>query len=203
MNPLDPTLSLKHVAGTVVTIWCLVIAVVGPSIFHTKHRSKMRGEETIFICEPSYPPHFQRFLYTFFIEVIFVFIPMTLIAVFHICMWRKIENQPELESASEEVKRQHKMKRVSRTFQIIFFMYFMMTVPHALCVLVVMYYKDYDQLFFERHYDQLVRWNDGTLSILILNSCVNAFIYGKAHSKLWKFCTYPRVRVQRRDNIQM
>ena len=126
---------------------------------------------------------------------------MIIIAVCHIYMWKEINNQPKLESASQETKRQERMKKVSTTFQIIFMVYFLMTLPHSVSILVYLYCLYYKTEYLQEHRIQLINWSDGTLYFLVLNSCINAFIYGKAYSKVWKYCKQRRGSAYRSEDI--
>ena len=200
--PMKPKLNTRHGVMTIISIGCLVIATSGPNIYYTGYESYVDGKRRYY-CFHVFDAQFNRFLYYLCISIIFISSPMTIITTAHISMWREMKNQPKLESASEEAKRQVKMRKISKIFLIIVIAYFVMTLPHIISVLVSLYYITYDKAILHNKdkLTQMVNWSDATLALLVFNSCVNAFIYGKAHSKLWKLCR--QRNTDRRNKIEL
>ena len=184
--PLRSKLCLKHVLGAMIGVFCIVMTTVGPRMYYMKHIRIQKDEKITYVCSTKFPTTESAFFFSLSITTLFGFIPIIAIALFHILIWREIRNKPKMESASEENKRQEKIRKVSKMFYIIFIVYFIMTLPHALTAPVFWYCFGYNKEYFNENRHTLVAGYNITVAVLFFNSCVNAFIYGKAHSKLWK-----------------
>ena len=191
-NPLHHKLSLKVTVGIVASISCLSLVVVWPNMYYMQHSniSQTDGKDIYTCTMGHYPPTFYSFTYWVCQLVLLSFIPMIIITVTNVSMFKLLGKQPKLESTSEEKKRTQKIKKMSKTFFIVFVTYFMLTLPHGIAVLIVQYYFKYDlEYLIENitiHGGTIIKWSDGTLLLFVFNSCVNAFIYGKAHLKVMK-----------------
>ena len=135
--PMKPKLKMRFVITIIITIICLAVTVAVPNIYHTGYEKYLNGKYQ-YHCIYFYSKEFNKFFYYLLISIIFVLMPMTVIAIAHISMWRHIQKQPKLESSSEEAKRQLKLRKISKTFQLIVYTYFFMTLPHLISVLVLL-----------------------------------------------------------------
>ena len=159
--------------------------MVGPAIYSMNYTTILQenGEEK-HMCERIYPETFHRFLYIICMSIMFMLIPMVVIATSQIIMLNKINKLPSMECTAEELKRSRKIKKISKTFQIIFVVFFILTLPHAIFIVVVEYFLKFNPAFIGENLYEVMKWNNGTLTLLMCNSCANVFVYGKAHSKL-------------------
>ena len=135
-------------------------------------------------CSPNVEHQFNFFAYAYSVLSLGLWIPMVLITIVYIFMYRKLKEQANVRQEITLHNSQSQMEMIWRTFTIVLLAFYICFLPISICRAFAVYCS-----YFKKDFDKEAFMTALTFAIFLsnTNSSLNPIIYSKLHQKIYKY----------------
>ena len=121
---------------------------------------------------------------TFITHTLGIWLPMLLIAITYIAMYRKLKKEAQLAQNNSTQDSHAQLTQISQTFTIVLFVFYICYLPLSIQHVVYYYFRYSERPINKSAY---INYRAITQFLLYTNSCLNPIIYSKVHLKIYNY----------------
>ena len=172
---------------TLIVIFCsLALQVFQVTKTNIKRRIDYAGGVAFYIDDLHYGlSNEEQFIHILVTQTIGLWVPLLLVILVHIAMFIELRKRAQIRAQSTSTTN-NQMQRTMRLFLVIVLAFFACSMPYSILNCLMYYPGNLIGIHAKStDYNNIIRVRNVCVPLAFLNSCLNPYIYSKAHLKIF------------------
>ena len=180
-------LNPRIIAATIIAIYMLAVANTIPLTYHKRYiiTNATHPAMPVAYCDDSWADIKHTLKYFIILGVSSEFLPLLLIVMANVGMYRILTSQKRMQLTSFSERRIRKFLKAQKIFVAIVAIFFILTMPYAMNLIISTYLAAFENAYVVSHITTLQLVHKFVFTVSIFNSCANPIIYGRVHKKFF------------------